>query len=277
MKDVLDLHIRCPVLAVLGRKASGKTTIIEYLVSELVKKGFYVATIKHIAHKGFSIDKKGSDTWRHLEAGANPVAAFSEGEISIIIKTENPSLEVVSGFILGLGANILILEGFSSTVLNGESVGKIICVRSREEYEEFKGLTKGDVIAFCSFQHLGEPILRIGEDIKTLTERTLNFIEKKTKILEILSSLAGLDCGKCNRETCEKLAEEIYNGTAILEDCVPLKIKPKLNAKITINGSEVPLQQFVSEFVRKTLLGMISSLKNVNIKGNERVYIEILK
>ena len=271
------MRLSRPILAVVGRKSSGKTTVIERLVPRLIKEGFTAATIKHISHHDFSIDRKGSDTWRHSRAGANPVTAFSNNEVSIIIKATDFPLEKISRLIFEFGANILVLEGFSSVVLNDESVGKIICVRSKAEYMEFKESVKGEVIAFCSFQEIEKPILNIEKDFEILAEKTLSFIKKRIRILKILNSLPGIDCGKCGRKTCEELAKEIYEGAASLEECTILRAKPKLNTKIVIEGKEVPIQPFVSEFVRKTILGMVSSLKRVNIKGDEKVYIEILK
>jgi len=62
----------------MGRKNSGKTTVIEGLISELVKRPLRVASVKHIRKKGFSMDTEGKDTWRHSAAGANPVIAVSD-------------------------------------------------------------------------------------------------------------------------------------------------------------------------------------------------------
>ena len=268
---------KIPVIAVLGRKRSGKTTVIELLVPQLIKRGFSIATAKHIAHEGFSIDSAGSDTWRHSSAGANPVMAVSSNETSVIFKTKTARMEVIFHMAQKSGVNVLVLEGFSSAVMDDKSVGKIICVRSLKEYEEYKRSVKGDVIAFCSFQTLGKPILKIGEDLPVLIERTIKFIEKRNKIQEILKDLAGLNCGKCGRKTCEELAEEIYLGKASIDECFPMKIKPKLRARLTLDGREIPLQPFTSEFIRKTVLGMISSLKNVSIEGDEEIRIDVIK
>jgi molybdopterin-guanine dinucleotide biosynthesis protein B len=270
------MRSKIPVLAVLGRKNSGKTTVIEHLASELLKRGFSVATSKHISHRDFSIDTKGSDTWRHSIAGANPVVAVSDNEMSIIFKVKNPKIEFISHLANGFGANILILEGFSLMVMKDKSVGKIICVKSLEEYSEFMEADVSNVIAICSFQDFGEPILKISENFPVLIEKTLRFIERRFKVLGILDSLAGLDCGKCGRKTCEEMAEEIYLGEASVDECFPLRIKSELSTRVYIYGRDVPLQPFVSEFIRKTVLGMISSLKNVSIKGDEEVQIEIM-
>jgi len=269
------VRINCPILAVIGYKASGKTTVVETLVPELIKEGFSVASIKHIAHENFSLDREGSDTWRHWMGGANPVIAFSGNEVDIMVRAPNISLEEVSKATLFFGANIIILEGFSSAVIRERGIGKIICVRSLEEYNEFKNHVKDDLIAFCSLQDLGAHILNIREDRKILIERTLNFVKRRARILEILNSLARLDCGKCGRNTCEDLAEEIYRGAASIEDCTIMKMKNRLNAKITVYGRDIPLQPFVSELIRRTILAMVSSLKNVEISGDENVYVDI--
>ncbi len=44
------------VIAVVGRKKSGKTTTIENLVRELTKRGLNIAVIKHISKPDFTID-----------------------------------------------------------------------------------------------------------------------------------------------------------------------------------------------------------------------------
>lgn len=269
------MRVKCPTLAVIGRKASGKTAVIESLVPELIKEGFSVASIKHIAHENFSIDKEGSDTWRHYRVGANPVIAFSRSEVDIMIRAPNISLEDIFGAAISFGANVIILEGFSSMILEERSIGKIICIRNLEEYDEFKEHVKDDLIAFCSLQDLGTNILNIKCDRQILVERTLNFVKRKAKIFETMNSLARLDCGKCSRKTCEELAEEIYRGTASIRDCVIMEMKTKMNARVTVHGEDIPLQPFVAEFIRRTILAMVSSLKNVKINGDENVRVDI--
>jgi molybdopterin-guanine dinucleotide biosynthesis adapter protein len=64
------------VLGITGWKNSGKTTLTEKLVSELVRRGWTVSTVKH-AHHDFDIDKPGADSFRHREAGATEVAIVS--------------------------------------------------------------------------------------------------------------------------------------------------------------------------------------------------------
>ncbi|TPE49356.1 molybdopterin-guanine dinucleotide biosynthesis protein B [Amaricoccus solimangrovi] len=64
------------VYGVTGWKNSGKTTLVERLVAELVARGFTVSTVKH-AHHGFDLDRPGKDSHRHREAGAGQVLVAS--------------------------------------------------------------------------------------------------------------------------------------------------------------------------------------------------------
>ncbi|TJU93295.1 MAG: molybdopterin-guanine dinucleotide biosynthesis protein B, partial [Mesorhizobium sp.] len=65
-----------PVFGITGWKNSGKTTLTVKLVAELVRRGWTVSTVKH-AHHDFDIDKPGTDSFRHRQAGAMEVAVVS--------------------------------------------------------------------------------------------------------------------------------------------------------------------------------------------------------
>ena len=56
-------------LHVVGRKNSGKTTLIVELIRELTSRGCRVGTIKH-THHHHEFDVPGKDSFRHREAGA---------------------------------------------------------------------------------------------------------------------------------------------------------------------------------------------------------------
>lgn len=60
------------VWGVVGWKNSGKTGLVERLVSEFVQRGLAVSTLKH-AHHAFEIDQEGRDSYRHRAAGATEV------------------------------------------------------------------------------------------------------------------------------------------------------------------------------------------------------------
>ena len=75
----------------IGRK-SGKTSLIEVLVRGLSKRGYRVATVKHISEGSFDTTDK--DTWKHLHAGAIQVIAVSPNEIVSIRKLDEPTLNI---------------------------------------------------------------------------------------------------------------------------------------------------------------------------------------
>jgi len=268
-------HLRVPVISVLGYKDSGKTLLIEGLVKGLTGRGLKVATAKHISQRGFTIDREGKDTWRHSKAGANPVLSVSEGETAILIKENLKSLSIDR--LLGLipEVDVFILEGFSWLTLKDERVGKIICVRDEEESELFKGKVKGDLIAVCSLKKLNPSILDIKGDIDVIVSRVSEYIDGVIETLKILGKLPGLNCGKCGFKTCWGMAKAVRDGTARLDDCFVIKHKSKVGSSLTVDGSDVPLQPFVSEVIRRTVLGIASTLKGISIKGDEYVHIDI--
>ena len=57
------------IYGVVGWKNSGKTGLMERLVTEITGRGFSVSTVKH-AHHSFDVDHPGKDSHRHRVAGA---------------------------------------------------------------------------------------------------------------------------------------------------------------------------------------------------------------
>ena len=60
------------VFGIAGYSGSGKTTLLERLIPRLTARGLKVSVIKH-THHGFDIDRPGTDSYRHREAGAHEV------------------------------------------------------------------------------------------------------------------------------------------------------------------------------------------------------------
>jgi molybdopterin-guanine dinucleotide biosynthesis protein B len=100
-----------PIISIVGRSNSGKTTLIERLIPEFTKRGYRVATIKHHG-KDFQIDQEGKDSWRHKEAGAHTVVISSPQKVALIEDSSHDlSLaELANRFIRGV--DIIIAEGF---------------------------------------------------------------------------------------------------------------------------------------------------------------------
>ncbi len=70
-------------MAVVGKSDSGKTTLIERLLPELLRLGLRVATVKHDAHS-FDIDHPGKDSYRHGAAGAEAYVVSSPTRVAYV-------------------------------------------------------------------------------------------------------------------------------------------------------------------------------------------------
>jgi molybdopterin-guanine dinucleotide biosynthesis protein MobB len=64
------------IYGITGWKNTGKTTLTERLVTEMVGRGLRLATVKH-AHHDTDIDHPGRDSFRHRQAGAAQVLVSS--------------------------------------------------------------------------------------------------------------------------------------------------------------------------------------------------------
>ncbi|MDI6892543.1 MAG: molybdopterin-guanine dinucleotide biosynthesis protein B [Actinomycetota bacterium] len=102
---------RIPIVCIVGKSDSGKTTFIEKLVPELKRRGYRVATIKHDVH-GFNIDIPGKDSWRHSRAGADVTVVSSSKKIAVIKKVVGElTLDEIAERYLS-DVDIIIAEGF---------------------------------------------------------------------------------------------------------------------------------------------------------------------
>ena len=113
-----------PILCFVGRSNSGKTTLIERLIPELVQAGYRVATIKHAGH-GFDLDTEGKDSWRHKRAGASAVMVLSKGSLAMFSDVSDEiKVEELRDRLLDHSIDLIIAEGWKS-----EGYPKIVVVR----------------------------------------------------------------------------------------------------------------------------------------------------
>lgn len=106
-----------PMVAVIGRKHSGKTTLVVRLAAELGARGHRVMTIKHGSHT-FNIDPETTDTYRHYHEGnVAKVAMVAPDKFALIERhAEEPSLEsIVRAHMRDAG--VIVCEGFTRSAL----------------------------------------------------------------------------------------------------------------------------------------------------------------
>ena len=119
-----------PIVSFVGRSNSGKTTLIERVIPELVRAGYKVATVKHAGH-GFDLDTEGKDSWRHKRAGASSVMVLSKGSMAMFADvSDQMSVEAVRDRFLDSSYDLINAEGwkhegYPKIVIIREAVGEI--------------------------------------------------------------------------------------------------------------------------------------------------------
>ena len=99
------------IISIVGRSESGKTTMLESLITELKRRGYKVAIIKH-SGEDVELDTVNKDTWRFSLAGSE-ISAISSGHKLAIFKhtTHDFSPKEFSNF-TSLDYDLLLTEGF---------------------------------------------------------------------------------------------------------------------------------------------------------------------
>jgi molybdopterin-guanine dinucleotide biosynthesis protein MobB len=104
-----------PIVCIVGKKKSGKTTTLLKLVSALRRRGHRVMTIKHGHH--FDLDREGTDSYRHREeGGAERVVLAGPGQFAVIgswpTGGEAGPAELAARYLPE--ADIVVVEGFKA-------------------------------------------------------------------------------------------------------------------------------------------------------------------
>ena len=108
---------RPPMVAVIGKKHSGKTTLTVRLCAELHRRGHRVMTIKHGSHT-FNIDPTTTDTYRHYHEGnAERVAMAAPDKFALIVRwSDELGPEEIAARHMS-DADIVVCEGFKRSDL----------------------------------------------------------------------------------------------------------------------------------------------------------------
>lgn len=145
-----------PIVSFVGRSNSGKTTLIERVIPELVRAGYKVATVKHAGH-GFDLDTEGKDSWRHKRAGASSVMVLSKGSMAMFADvSDQMSVEAVRDRFLDPSYDLIIAEGWKH-----EGYPKIVIIR--EEVGEIPVSAEG-LLAVVSDKPVDLPVRQFGLD-----------------------------------------------------------------------------------------------------------------
>jgi len=158
-----------PIISVVGKSDSGKTTFIEKLVPELVLRGYRVATVKHDVH-GFEVDREGKDSWRHKQAGAHTTVISSPQKVALIRDVDKDLTLAELREKLIQDVDLILSEGFK------KDVQPKIEIFRKEKHQELLCTKEDNLIAIVSNQEfdVGVPCFSL-DDPKGVAD----FIEKK--------------------------------------------------------------------------------------------------
>jgi molybdopterin-guanine dinucleotide biosynthesis protein B len=201
-----------PIISIVGKSDSGKTTLIEKLVPELTRRNYRIATVKHDVH-GFEVDREGKDSWRHKKAGAHTVVIASPNRVALIRDVEKDlTLEEIREKLIQ-DVDLILSEGYK------KDVQPKIEVFRKEKHQELLCTEEDNLVAIVSNQafNIGIPCFDL-EDVKELA----NFIEKKFLISKARGSVFLTVDGKeipLNRFVSGFLSNTIKGMVGSLKDC----------------------------------------------------------
>ena len=101
------------MISIVATKSNtGKTTLIETLITIFKERGYSIGVLKHDAHK-FEIDKEGKDSYRFTKAGADKMIISSKEKLAMVetIKEEKTVEDILNMF---GEIDLIIIEGFKN-------------------------------------------------------------------------------------------------------------------------------------------------------------------
>lgn len=102
------------VVSIVGIRKSGKTSTVTALCEAIRRRGLRVGTCKTVFCPTFSIDKAGTNTFRHRQAGAELVCSRAKHETAFLYPDALPLREVLRRF-----------EGFDWVLLEGDYLADV--------------------------------------------------------------------------------------------------------------------------------------------------------
>lgn len=246
------------VISVVGFTQSGKTTTIEKIIEELKRRRYSVGSLKDIHFEAFEMDTKGTNTYRHKEAGAELVVARGLNETDILYQESLDIHKILNFF----DQDYVILEG----VWEG-NFPKIVAAKDEPGIEakldERTFLISGR-IADTIDTYRGIQAISALEDIESLVDAI------EAAAFEKLPNFTKKCCGLCGF-SCEEMAVQIIQGHKKRTDCV---LEHQV-AHLTINDQKIEMVPFVQKVLKNNILALVKELDGYQSNGTLKIEMRL--
>ena len=99
------------VYGIIGWKNSGKTSLMERLLTCITAKGYTVSSVKHV-HHDVDLDQPGKDTFRHRAAGAHEVVLASAHRFALMREHRGPEPTLTDILARLAPVDLVLVEGY---------------------------------------------------------------------------------------------------------------------------------------------------------------------
>jgi len=136
-----------PILGFSAHSGTGKTTLIEKLIPQLLENNIRIALIKH-SHHDFDIDQPGKDSYRLRKAGAKQTIVASKKRWALMVETpqekSEPDLSELINQIDYNTIDLILVEGFKHEAINK------IALHRKNHAQSLSFLSDPNVIAIAT-------------------------------------------------------------------------------------------------------------------------------
>ncbi|MFJ7980871.1 molybdopterin-guanine dinucleotide biosynthesis protein B [Lysinibacillus xylanilyticus] len=141
------------ILQIVGYQNSGKTTLMEQLITKATTEGFRVGSIKHHGHGGIPMIESSKDSVRHEKAGASVTAVEGEGTLRMSIHQSNWQLADILAIYETFNMDIIFIEGYKN-----EDYPKVVLLRQAEDESLLQKVTNIVCVLYWPTYPLYKPL-----------------------------------------------------------------------------------------------------------------------
>ena len=210
-----------PIISIVGKSKSGKTTLLEGLIAELKQRGYRVAVIKH-SGEDIELDTVNKDSWRFSQAGSEISAISSAHELAIYKHVDRDFRPQELSHFVVWDYDLILTEGFKQ----------------------------------CSYPKIEIHRQEQGRDLVSTPEQLLAVVTDEP---------LAIDVPQFSNDQVQKIADLIEN-TALAQQRVD-------NVDLVINGAYIPLGLSIQNLLTRTLIAMVSGLRNIKEIKSLHIYL----